>query len=339
MDVKELKGVMTKDELLGQVRAYEDAEPIEVELGQDVSFDVDKEGKAKISHKKGTTDLSPAAFGKLVANIGLPRPYLSKIPVEKRNKLIVPHLEHFYQDELAGNILRLLTIQNNAIDIVPKANFKHVPISQVLDAIESVMGKSIAGFHKAWFGPVSFQFSILTPREVNVTDEHTYNSGIRIEHSLTGQVSTRVSPYLFNQWCTNGATTEHKIKAWKRRNQKEDIGVWLQRTITEANKLFDKEVDSLRKLCNIKVKEDTSAVLDSVLEQSLVPRTIQKEVRNTLIDDGADNLYDIYNILTKVDTHSNVFEEHPNSKGILDRVAANLTHHSRLCPVCHKQMK
>ncbi|GAG77382.1 unnamed protein product, partial [marine sediment metagenome] len=52
----------------------------------------------------------------------------------------------------------------------------------------------------------------------------------------------------------------------------------------------------------------------------------------------AENLLDIYNILTKVDTHSDVFNDHPNSKGILDRVAAHLAHHSKLCPVCHKQM-
>jgi hypothetical protein len=338
MNVLELKGVMTKDQLVEKVKKYEDAAPVEVELGDKVGFRIDKEGKAKFEHDKGVTDLSPDTFAKLLSNVGLPRPYLAKIPVEQRNKLITPHLNWWYQEQLAGQVLRLLTVKNNAIDVIPKANFKHVKVSEVLDAIDAVMGKSVAGFHKAWIGPVSFNFSVLTPREVEVVDGHTYNSGIRIEHSMTGQVSTRVAPYLFNQWCTNGATTEHQLPAWKRRNNNEDIGIWLQRTITEASKLFDKEVESLQSLAGIKVTNETSATLDSVLEQSMVPRRLQKEVRNTLIDDGAKNLYDIYNILTKVDTHSNIFDEHPNSKGILDKVAAHLTHHSKLCPVCHKQV-
>jgi len=338
MDITELKGVLTKDDLLKQVKSYEEAKPLEVELGDKVGFTFDEEGSVAISHPKGQTTLSPAALQKLAANVGLPRTYLNKIPKEQRRQLVGPHLDYWYQNELAGNILRLLTIDNNAIDVIPKANFKHIKVSTVVEAIESVLGKSVAGYHKAWFGPVSFSFSVLTPREVQLTDRDTYNQGIRVEHSLTGQVSTNVSPYLFNQWCSNGATSEHSLGGWKRRNQKEDIGVWLTRTITEASKLFDKEVDSLRALCGIKVNKETSKVLDSVLEQSLVPRQLQKEVRNTLIDDGANSLYDIYNILTKVDTHSDIFNDHPNSKGILDRVASHLVAHSKLCPVCHKQM-
>lgn len=337
MKVTELKGVLTKEQLVDKVKAYEAAEPVEVELGDRVNFHINEEGEAKIEHPKGVTTLSPAAFTKLTGNVGIPRTYLRKIPPEQRNKLIKPHLDWWYQNELAGNILRLLTVENNAIDVIPKANFKHVKISTVIEAIESVLGKSIAGYHKAWFGPVSFSFSVLTPREVEVAKEHVFNQGIRIEHSLTGQVSTRVLPYLFNQWCSNGATTEHSLNAWKRRNQKEDIGIWLQRTITEASKLFDGEVDNLRALAGIKVTNETSQTLDSVLDQSSVPRRLQKEVRNTLIDDGAKDLYDLYNIFTKVDTHGD-FDEHPNSKGILDRVAAHLAHHSKLCPVCHKQM-
>lgn len=338
MKITELTGVLTKDELIKKVKNYEDAEPVEIELGDKVGFHIDKEGKAKLEHPKGVTDLSPTTFAKLLSNVGLPRPYLAKIPVEQRSSLITPHLNWWYKDQFAGQMLRLLTIENSAIDVIPKANFKHVKVSEVLNAIEAVMGKSVVGFHKAWIGPVSYHFSVLTPREVEVVDGHTYNAGIRIEHSMTGQVSTSVAPYLFNQWCTNGATTEHQLPAWKRRNNNEDIGIWLQRTITEASKLFDKEVLNLQKLAGIKITDETSAVLDSVLEQSMVPRRLQKEVRNTLIDDGAKNLYDLYNILTKVDTHSNIFDEHPNSKGLLDKVAANLTHHSKLCPVCHKQM-
>jgi hypothetical protein len=251
----------------------------------------------------------------------------------------VPQLNFWYQDALAGNTLRLLTIGDNAIGAIPKANFKHVKVSKVVDAAQGVLGDAIAGYHKVWGTPRSFQFSILTPEQVEIgAKDDLYNAGIRIEHSVSGEVSTVVSPYVFRQWCSNGATTEHNLGSWRRRGGKEDISDWLQRTIIESRKLFNQEVVNLRGLHNTKIDANTSQVLDSVLTQSSIPGAIQKEVRNTLIDDGAENLLDIYNILTKVDTHSSVFEDKPNGKGLLDRVAARLAHHSELCPVCHKNM-
>ena len=342
MNVQELSGVLTKEQLIDQVSEYEAAKPVELTLGEKIGFSIEDTGGENsttfILHPGGQVALSPAALGNLLAYIGFPRTYLNKLPKEEAAQLVIPHLNYWYRDELAGKTLRLLTIENTAIMAIPKANFKHVKISTVIDAVENVLGKAVAGYHKPWFSPTAFHFSVLTPREVEVAKDQVFNAGIRVAHSVTGEVSTSVSPYLFNQWCTNGATSEHEIKAWRRRNQKEDIGIWLQRTITEASKLFDKEVSNLRELCGIKVKKETSQILDSVLEQSMVPRGLQKEVRNALIDDGAEDLFDIYNILTKVDTHSN-FDDHPNSKGILDHVAAHLANHSKLCPVCHKQMQ
>lgn len=337
MKVSELKGVMTRKQLLEQVKDYEAAKPLELAPDDNVKFLADDDG-VFVSSRKGETTLSPGALDCLTTYVGIPRAYSKKIPVEQFTNLIVPHLNFWYKKKLSESTMRLLTIEDNAISVIPKANFEHIKVSQVVDTAEHALGKSVAGYHKPWFGPLSFQFSILTSREVEVTKGHIYNSGIRVQHSITGKTSTKISPYLFNQWCTNGATTEHKLDTWKRRSGSEDIGVWLTRIIVEANKLFDEEVENLRELCKIKVDKDTSTILNSVLQQSRVPPRLQNEVQNTLIDSGAENLYDIYNILTQVDTHSNIFEDHPNSKGILDRVAAHLAHHSRLCPVCHRQL-
>lgn len=337
MNVLELKGVITKDQLLEKVKVYEDAKPLEVELGEKIQFDVDKDGSPYLLHQGGQVSISPATLGKLTAHIGFPRAYLNRIPKEERMTLVKPHLDYWYRQVLAGTILRFLIIDDNAIDVIPKANFAHIKISTVIDAVEEVLGKSIVGFHKTQISPSSFKFSVLTPREVEVAKDHIFNAGVRISHSMTGESSTSVAPYLFNQYCSNGATTEHELAAWKRRNQKEDLGGWLQRTITEAHQLFDGEVNHLRELCKIKVDSSTSQVLDSVLSQSMVPGQLQTQVRNKLIDDGAKDLYDIYNILTNVDTHG-AFEDHPNSQGILDKVAAHLACHSKLCPTCHKQM-
>jgi len=73
MNVTELDGVITKEELLKKVENYENAEPLEVELGEKIQFDVDKDGEAYLLHPKGQTSISPAALGTLVAHTGFPR--------------------------------------------------------------------------------------------------------------------------------------------------------------------------------------------------------------------------------------------------------------------------
>jgi len=339
MEIKQLSGVLNKQELLDKVADYERATPTDIELGGDTKFTVDKENNILLNYKDKTSVVCPVAVNNLVSYIGFPKPYLSKIPVAQITGLVLPHLNYWYQEELAGQTLRLLVIGDNIITAIPKANFKHIKVSEVIAAIERVLGKAIAGYHKAYFGPDTFQFSVLTPREIEVKEGHMYNSGIRIQHSVTGKVSTNVAPYLFNQWCANGATTEHQLDSWKRRNQKEDIETWLQSVVTEASKLFDSEVTKLRTLCGIKVNTETSKVLDSVLEQSSVPQRLSNEVRSILLDQRPEDLYDIYQALTAVDTHSKIFDEHPNSRGILDKVAAHLASHSQLCPTCHQRVE
>jgi len=335
----ELKGVMTRAEVLNIVAESEASTALDLQLDGTVNFIIDAEGKTTIRHSKGKNTLTSAALGNLLTHIGFPKPYLKKIPVDQVDSLVIPHLQYWYQTALAGNKLRLLTIGDNAISAIPMANFKHIKISEIMDATEGVLGKSIAGYHKVCGEPTAFKFSVLTPEQVSIgPKDDLYNAGIRIEHSVTGVTATRVSPYVFRQFCSNGATTEHQLGSWKRRDDKEDLSAWLQSTIIESRKLFNQEVINLKGLAGHKIDSNTSEILDSVLNQSHVPTDLATEVRNTMIDEGAENLLDLYNIFTSIDTHSSLFEDKPNSRGILDKVAAKLVHHSELCPVCHKNI-
>lgn len=342
MNVSEIKDVMTKEQLLKKVCNYEAAEPIEVELGRQVRFSTGNEGQEDdivMTHNRGTTTLSPVALGTLVANIGFPRPYLKKVPKEEYPSLLLPHLNYWYQNALAGGRIRLLNIENRTIMVVPKADFEHVKISDVITATERQLGKNlVAGYHKLRITPEAFCFSIITSKEVELKKGDLFNAGIRVNHSLTGATSTSLSAYLFRQWCSNGATTEDKLETWHRRNSSDDLETWLQKSIIGANQAFDKETKRVEALLQIPTDGHTAEVLNSVLDQSSVPQGLQREVRSTLLDRDPETLYDIYNALTEIDTHSDYFEDHPGSIGTLNRVATHLTHNSKLCPTCHKQI-
>jgi len=340
MNVSELKGVMTKEQLLEKVQDYEISEPINVEAGQNIEFKFqsNKEDEIVLSHNRGQTVLSPIALGKLVAHTGMPRAYLKKIPDGQYGTLVLPHLNYWYQNVFAGTMIRLLTINNRALAAIPKANFEHIKVSRVVDAAERQLGSEIAGYHKLQVSEERFCLSILTAKEVEVKDKDPFNLGIRIEHDVAGETSTRISPYLFRQWCSNGATTEDKLDTWSRRRGSDDMDIWLQKSIMEANKSFDKEILRIKALQEIPTNDNTGVILNSVLEQSSVPLKLQKEVQSVLLDRGAESLYDIYNVLTEVSTHSDYFKDHPLASNALNDVATHLTHNSKLCPTCHKQI-
>jgi len=334
----ELKGVMTRDELLTKTSVLDASAPLDIVLSDEIEFKYGTDGEVTVRHDKGETILSHAALSDMLVHTGFPKAYLKKLPVDRRKTFVGPHLDYWYREALGGRILRLMTIDNTAIQAVPRANFEHIPLSKVVESIETVLGDSIQGYHKVSIKPSAFQFSVLLPFEVEIGEKDKYNAGIRITHSVIGQHDTKVSPYVFRQWCSNGATSEFQFEnsAMKRRGGHEDISDWLQRAIIGSEDLFRQEVLNLKGLQKIKLDSHTSEVLDSVLSSSSIPAKLQIAVRNAIIDEPSETLLDIYNILTKVDTHDSTFVENPGQQGLLSSVAAHLSQHSELCPVCHK---
>jgi len=340
MKVSELEGVMTKDELLEKVRAYEESVPVEAKLGSQIQFEVTPESKVVMDCRENQVVLSHVALDQMLMYIGFPRTYLKKVPKEQYSSLVLPHLDYWYRDALAGNLIRLFVLNNQAIAVAPKADFQHISISEIVKAAEAQLGDLVAGYHKFHESRGNFVFSILMPKEVDLGEGDLFNQGIQVEHNLVGESSTKVSAYLFRQWCSNGATTEDQISSWRRRSKSgEPFDVWFQKSIMAANKVFDEEIMRVRALKEVSTNEHTADILNSVLEHSSVPQGLQKEVRSILIDRDAETLYDIYNVLTEVDTHSNYFEEKPSSTGLLNKVAAHLARCSELCPTCHRQMR
>jgi len=341
MEISKIADVLTKEQLLEKVHTYENSQPVDIELGTGIRFQTSTENENEIllNYNGEVSILNPPALGNLTANIGFPRPYLKKVPPEEYATLVLPHLNYWYREALNGKSIRLLKIDNRIIMVIPKTNFEHIKISDIINAAEHQLGTDqIAGYHKIQVTPETVCFSILTPREIEIKEGDIFNSGIRINHSLSGEVSTSLSAYLFRQWCSNGATTEDELQTWHR-NSSSNLETWLQSSIVGANSAFDKETERVKNLLQIPMDGHTGEVLNSILNQSGVPQKLQTEVRTALLDTEAHTLYDVYNMLTKIDTHSKYFEEHPNSMGSLDKVAVHLTHNSELCPTCHRQIK
>lgn len=336
-----LVGLLTKDELLTQAAPFEEVEPIDIHLGEKVRFVQDLQHEISLVYNKREIQLEPSAIESLTSRIGMPKTYLKKIPKEQIPTLVLPHLNFWYSEQFADQTMRLLSINDRAIMVSPRTNNRYVKISEVVHAIERQLGKeNVVGYHKPWLHNwENVEFSVVTPKTAEVKEGDPMNAGIRIQHNLLGTGPSRLTAYMFRQWCSNGAITMDNLDTWSSRNNEEDFSLWIQKSTREAGLVFNKEISRLKKLIEIPTNGNSADILTGVLEGSGVPQNLQTEVRNTFIDENVENLYDVYNILTRIGTHSEYFNEHPNSRGLLERVGANLSLHSKFCPTCHRQAR
>lgn len=118
----------------------------------------------------------------------------------------------------------------------------------------------------------------------------------------------------------------------------ESFRKWVPSVVVDAKSAFDKEEKRLAKLTKLPTNENTSDILDHLLAEGGVPLVVREAVRTEAIDQDTKTLYDVYNVVTRVATHSGVFGEHPAALPLLESVASGLSFHSKLCPVCHHKV-
>lgn len=339
---EELQGVMTKDQILANTATYDEATPVQYKYG-DISFQVadgqNLNAVQVMANDREPVILDETSLDRLVSAMGFPHKYLQKIPRDRRFELLIPHLNYWYPEHSPDEDLRLLVVDGRSVMSIPRADFEHISVAALIEGIEETLGDhNVLGYHKPFFAAKGFQFSLLTDHSEMVINDHVYNAGIRVQHSIDAQGATSVEPYLFNQWCTNGCTHDHNIGNWRRRGAKLGLSQWLQESVIDAIMVFDQEVENLTRLAGLPVPHDAEVVLNKMMDANHVPAKLQIEVNDQLLSTGMDTMYDVYQALTAVETHNNYFDDHPNFKGRLNGLASHLSHHTTFCPTCNTQM-
>lgn len=334
-----LKGLLSKKEFDKKVQVYEGTKKVDVTLGKRVKFVCvrDNKGAESLALKRGEDQwtLGQAAFCSIVKHIGLSPAYASTVPAN----LIVSHLNYWYSDKKEDETLRLMVRDHTALAATMKGHVDFVSLMQVVNLfIKEVGEQGILGYHKVSLGWETSCLSIVRDVTLETVKGDVMNGGIRVEHSITGMYPTKVCAYMFRQTCSNGAITMDTIQSWSRRNSGDSLLSWAREVIPQVEKAFGMENDRLKKLREIKIEKEASAVLNGILEADGVPKALREEVRNAIIDTEVATLYDVYNVLTRVSTHSTFFEKHPGAMRALETVAGRLSLNPRLCTTCHRKL-
>lgn len=340
-----LAQLYTLEEFRSKFSRFLECFPVDIGLGKTVLFEKLEDGSdqpklrfsGSVSGLGGMT-FSKEAYESLGSMVGLSPSYLSKVPVD----LVIPHLNFWYGKAWADKGLRVFCNELNCVEAVSrKAHVDYIPLEALLDgAINQFGGEArILGIHKARVGFHKTMFSVVLKRDFEVVKGDKLFMGVRFEHSLTGEKPTQVVPYTFRQVCSNGAVTKDQLAVFSRRNSANQFNDWMVHVLNEASKLFELETERLRNLTQTPTPNRISVLLDDLFSRNGVSKQIRDEVSDAVLDESPETMYDIYNVLTRVGTHSEFFEKHPNVMDALEGAAADLSSNHAVCKSCGRRKK
>lgn len=341
-----LKDLFTRKQLFEKSGPIGQAEAVDLKMGNNVLFDYNKEEGLGLCRKGPNTKgvyvygdhlpFDSGAVAELFKNIGTPLNFALDTPIE----LTLPILNYYYRDKFEGLPVRFLTHNNRVVAMALHPRDEFISLGDLIHEVESAIGTDqIAGYHKPMFNWGGTTINVVLNETFEVVTKDPLNLGIRFEHPLNEARSTQVNAYTFRQWCSNGAITVDNIKGWSRKEgARESFKKWIPSVMIEARKALAEEKIRLTRLTEIKTDSDTSQILDRVLEDSGIRRAVREEIRSIAIDQPPRTLYDLWNILTRVATHSKIFEKHPGMLSTLEYAAGELAFNSKLCPVCHHKV-
>jgi hypothetical protein len=326
-----IKNLITKEDLLTKSGPLATVVADDVVLGTNIRFAFDTNKGLMLQFGDKELAVTTEATHHICRQIKMPMEQISAIP----HDLCVDILNFWYQQKMEGKKVRILSQETevSAVSFSPRDSF--IPLPHMIETAEEVLGKeNIEGFHNPILRWDMSCVNVVLSRTFTPIKNDLLNVGIRIEHSLDEFVATRARAYIFRQICSNGAVTMDNIGSWNKRKKSDSLKSWLSSTFDEANNAFTLEESRLRKLTEIQTNGNTAKILNSILKTGGVSKKIREEVRTLAIDAQTQNLYDVYNLLTRTATHSELLKDNPSALALIDNVAADLSFHSDLCPVC-----
>lgn len=332
-EVDDLK-LLTREQVSATLAPTEDLEFITIKPGQEngVVFSGDKDHPIlEIGDRQ--FQMAEKALVSAAGSIGLPRGFTKKSPMP----VLLPVLNYWYGEGLNQPIRAI--VGDDVLLRTTTDRVKSLPVSneQLLAAAEGVIGKdNIAGYHKVSSTLDYTTMSLVTTKQFQAVNEDTLFGGVQIKNSVLGKETVEVSPYVFRQWCTNGAIASESLGRYtrKRRGEGGDIGDWMSEIIGDASNVLDREFERIRHLTTISVKGHLGEVLDGIRKDHNIPKKVMEDIMDEATSSNSSTMYDIWNCITKVATHSDVLT--PVSAIKLQGIAGHVTKQNELCGSCYR---
>lgn len=330
--------VMNRDQLEEALKPTEGLTHLDVELGSSSGILFKNEGEGVVTvvlegndYQMTTTGLHEAARG-----VKLPKSFSDFAPRE----LLLHNLNYLFTNNATGKLRFFL---RDGVVIGAHANRpKYYSNLQMVEAAEEVIGSSnVIGYHQASTTLERSRVAIVANRSfepIAGSGDMLYG-GIQFENSIIGEQKIQITPYIFRQWCSNGAYSSENVGQWSHRNDEtHDIREWVKSSTDLALQALDTEFGRIQQLTEKSVEGHPIEALRSLFVKFGIPARTQQEIVQAAEGqhDGAGprTMYDLWNAITRVATHSTKLSVASSCQ--LQFVAGQVSREVDLCPQCHQ---
>lgn len=335
--MEELK-LVPRSEIVEVSKPFENLKTLDFELGSanGPRFDiVEKENFGKVIILKAGRQEYQTTVPSVDAacrTIGIPVSYAKKCPSE----MLIPHLNYWFGSPILGKVR--FFIENDTIVGCTASQGQHHTNLEILGEIEKAIGvNSIIGFQNNITSLDHSIFSVITDRIFEANSGDILHGGIEVQNSIDGSKTLQISPFIFRQVCSNGMIAAEHISNWKR-NSSENFGMWTQNVARSSMGRLDNEFGQIKRLQEVALTGEVHALntLRSIFRKYMISVKTQKEIAAEVLvsntGNGANSMYDIWNAITRVGTHSPTLTA--TSSRDLRIIAGKVSREVSLCPHC-----
>lgn len=287
--------------------------------------------KIKFAYNDRVLGLNGDAYLRLGQMLGIPGAYIKKTP----HALMVPHMNHWLRSGAVDHLG--FAVSDDIVRLFSKGAVNPVSNYTVLDTLEEVAGRDLEAAHIST-GLFGTSFSVVTNRQSAIAVNDLVATGVRIDNSYAGNSPLTISTYVHRLVCTNGAISTAEVHRYQRRND-DTTPEWIKAALNEALDAADAEVGRVAALREISFDGHMSDAMQSIFAEFGVPRSMQSVVQERAIDQGVDNLQDLYNIITDLASNDPDVLADPAMSTRLMRVGGHIAANPEYCGECHRVLR
>lgn len=339
--MSEQLAVMDRNQLVEILKPTEDLSHRDIDLGSTatrLTFRVEDD-KYILCFGENQVPLTHQGLQDVARCVHLPKVFTDMCPAE----LLVHNLNYLYN--ITPGKIRVFLREGQGIGC-STSRTQYYSNLDLLEAAESTIGADhILGYHQVVTNLGYSNVAVVSDHKIEVgghsrDEPDVIHGGIRIQNSILGERKIVIQPYMFRQWCSNGAIFQENMASWSHRDDgKRDIREWVRMSTDLAVKGLEHQFSHIQSLADKEIDNPTQA-LRSFFEKFGISVTVQQEIiaaASLNMQQRGNNsmtMYDLWSAVTYVGTHNN---KSFDARVGLQMAASDLAQSDMdLCPHCHQ---
>jgi len=323
--------LLTKEAVFEKLEPTENLEPIDVlcDINSKVRFSVDTEGNPEVSINDRHFGMEMDAFFDAGRYIGLGSSYIKKSPID----LTLQNLNTWYQRTLKRS-MRFVAQNDKIVRLSDKLNEFSSNVVLIDELLKKIGEDKVLGFHRASTSPASTSVSIVCDKRFDINGEDTLYGGIHYGNSIINETPLNLSGYMFRLVCSNGAISQQNVIQRNRNTNMFQQNEWIGNNALPVFNHIDTEFKYLKKLEAINIEGSIGKTLENLFKAYPMSKKIQAQIHEYIAEHNVITMYDLYNAITYVGTHSEDVTDDFRLGDNLQRISGRLSENSRCCHEC-----